>query len=301
MGDTTRLERWVTLQQKTWDIDEGSKASRIAVERPEGELVQSFNTDLPELGRVLQDCLDMQAGELPAGTSHRFRIVAYDPASKQLAELPQTVRGMSKDASSANQHQLTQSRAHHQDIDTMSFVLDKTTAQLEQTCTRLGELFDDCTQLSDSNASMRLNNEELMLRRLEFERRMARHDKIFEALGELMVPVGTIILEKLGPKLLGATPGEMISKVSGALGKLNEQKAATPEAPSNVEQSADSKPSDALGPVVPEPRPRALPANRPKGRGGPGRNTKGGASGNVRPIPRERGPKAPHTKTKKRK
>ena len=298
MADSTRLERWVAIQQKTWMVDEGTRASRIAVERPGGEQVQSFHSELPELGRALQDCLDLQAEELPAGTSHQFRIVSYDPAGKQLSEVPQTIRGKSKDASQANQHQLQQSRAHHQDIDTMSFVLDKTTASLEQAMTRVGDLFDDVTQLTESNTVMRLNNEEAQLRRLEFERRMARHDKVFEAIGELIAPIGMIVLEKLGPKLLGATPGEMLTKVTTALEAVKETKQA--EGTPNGEPT-DSKPSDPLGAVVPEPRPRTLPANRKAGRASSGGNTQGRGKGNLRPVSRKCGSKTPRTKTKKRK
>jgi hypothetical protein len=292
MADT-RLEKWVSLQKKTWDVDEGSKASRIAIEHSGGELIQNFTTDLDELGRAIQDCLDMQAQELPAGTSHQFRVVSYDPAGKQLAELPQTVRGLSKDASSANQHALQQSRAHHQDVSTMAFVLDKTTSQLEQTCNRLGDLFDDCTQLAESNAMMRLNNEESQLRRLEFERRMDRNDKLFEALGNIGTLVIPAIIEKLGPKFLGATPGEMLGKVSSALEKLNE-----PAPPATSEGTAlhgersgtPTEPVDSIVSKLPEPR-----------QGSISRSVEGRGAGNRRLVPGKRGPKSPTTKTTKRK
>lgn len=294
MADT-RLEKWVSLQKKTWDVDEGSKASRIAIEHSGGELIQNFTTDLDELGRAIQDCLDMQAQELPAGTSHQFRVVSYDPAGKQLAELPQTVRGLSKDASSANQHALQQSRAHHQDVSTMSFVLDKTTSQLEQTCNRLGDLFDDCTQLAESNAMMRLNNEESQLRRLEFERRMERNDKLFEALSNIGTLVIPAIIEKLGPKFLGASPGEMLGKVSSALDKLNETAPAPPVTHEGTAQHGErigttTEPVDSVVPKLPKPR-----------QGSVSRSVAGRGTGNRRPVPRKRGPQSPTTKTTKRK
>lgn len=297
MADT-RLERWVELQRKTWDVDEGARASRILIQQQQGELIQGFSTELPDLGRVLQECLDMQADELPAGSSYPFRVVSVDSTGKQLSELPQTVRGKSKDANTANQHALQQSRAHHQDIDTMSFVLDRTTQQLEQVSNRLGELFDDCTALAESNATMRLNNEESLLRRLEFEASVARRDKLWEALGQLAVPVGTILLEKLGPKFLGATPGEMLTKVSTAIDKLAEtnlEQAKTE--PETNEGAADGertgpteKPVDAIVPELAQPRPRTFP-----------RSSQGRGTRNDRPVPAKRRAKAPAAKTQKRK
>lgn len=293
MADT-RLERWVDLQRKTWDVDEGSRASRILIQQGQGELVQAFSTDLPELAATLQECLNMQSEELPVGSAHPFRIVSVDSTGKQLSELPQTVRGKSKDANTANQHALQQSRAHHQDIDTMSFVLDKTTAQLQQVSDRLGELFDDCTALAESNATMRLNNEESLLRRLDFEAAKERRDKLWEALGQLAVPVGTIILEKLGPKFLGATPGEMLTKVSSAMEKLAEAtedpKPKADEATNVGATGPTEEPISAIVSAIPESRKGTIP-----------RSNQARRARSARPSTGKCGPQSPRIKTTKRK
>ena len=297
MSDGTRLEQWVRLQRKTWDVDAQARASRITVERGHDEVVQSFPAELEDLGRCIQDCLNTQAEELPAG-AHQFRAVSYDPTGKQLGELPQTVKGRNKDATAAGQQALSNQRANAMAVDSLSFVLDKFRVEMEQQSNRLGDLFDDVTALSSSNAEMRLSNEEAMLRRLEFERRQERWDKIFDAVGSIATMVVPPLVEKFAPKLLGMTSEDMVKKAAAALDKLTEP--TVPPTPESKEGTlADVKsetagpttePIGAIVPVVAQPRPGTLQGN-----------TQGRGKGNLRPVPGKRGSKAPPTKTTKRK
>ena len=292
MGDTTRLERWVALQKKTWDCDHGARAARITIERGD-EVVQGFAADVDELGRALEDALAMQADELTVG-AHQFRIVAYGPDGKQLAELPQTVKGRNKDATTAGSAAIASARANHMSVDTMSFVLEKTRQELDQVANRNGDLHDDIQALIGTVNDLRLSNEEMLLRRLEFEEKLQHKAKVYEAIegaiGQLLVPIGTLLINKYGSSLLGVSKDDL-QKVAAALPKTDVETETPKEDEPNVGTiAASEKPTDPVVPVVVEPGQGTLPPD-----------TQGRRTGNRGAIPRKRGPTAPRPKTTKRK
>jgi hypothetical protein len=234
----------------------------------------------------------MQADELPKG-AHQFRVVAYDPTGKQLAELPQTVQGRSKDASTAGSNAIAAQRANHMAVDTLVLANTVTQQQLSQVAASNSDLHDDVTQLISTVNDLRLSNEDMLLKRLEFEDKMAHKAKVFEAIegaiGQLLVPIGTLVIQKYGPQLLGMTV-EDLQKLAPPVPKPADPEPPA-ESPTNVGTVAPTEePVDSIVPVVPESGQGTLPPN-----------TQGGSQRNNRLLPRKRGPKAPTTKTTKRK
>lgn len=198
--DDNRLARWLRFQQITWQSDAGAKAVEIVLERPDGEKVASFDVNRSNLAQIVADCLTMQGDELPIG-SHSYRLVSYDAEHKQLAELPQTVRGRNRDATSAASDAMAMQKAVAQALRNLESV-----ASLNQDIqTRLAETLDNerdnTNQLLDMNRQLRDNNLEHELRIREFDKRQERIDKFLEGAGSIITLLAPILVKKFLPDL----------------------------------------------------------------------------------------------------
>lgn len=271
----TSLARWVRLQSITWQADSGSKASRIAIER-DGEKIHEFEVATPGLAAVLHDALELQADELPTG-AHQFRVVAYDSNGGQLSELPQTVRGRSKEATSAANEAITNARASAMNVSTAAAAAQLLRGELDREFARNNDLTEDKALLIDKIQELVTQNFDAQLRLAEFNRKMERTDKLYDALTTIFVPLGTMVMEKYGPKLLAMQPSEILDKGKAVLAKLNEKEPTKGE-PNEPTPEPDNKPL----PVIPQPEQGRLP---PAGETGP--------TGSDGDVSRERGPTAP--------
>jgi hypothetical protein len=258
--DDNRLSRWLKFQQVTWQSDAGAKASEIVLERPDGEKVASFDINRSNLAQIVADCLTMQGDELPIG-SHSYRLVSYDDAHKQLAELPQTVRGRNREATSAASDAMAMQRAVAQSLRNLESVASLN----EQIQNRLAETLDNerdnTNQLLDMNRQLRDNNLEHELRLRQFEKREERIDKFLEGAGGLITLLAPLLIKKFLPELAAS---EMVAKQLDSMtekAKPNERPSEGPE-----------EPISATSVVVPEPEQRAL---SPNDQAGPARD--GGA------------------------
>jgi hypothetical protein len=245
--DDNRLARWLRFQQVTWQSDAGAKAVEIALERPDGERVALFDVNRANLAQIVTDCLVMQGDELPIG-SHPYRLVSYDAEHKQLAELPQTVRGRNRDATSAASDAMAMQKAVAQSLRNLESV-----AQLnEQFQTRLAETLDgerdNTNALLDMNRQLRDNNLEADLRLRQFEKREERIDKMLELVGGVFTLVAPALIKKFMPELAAS---ELFAKHLEPPPKAPDPNVQPPEAP----PESDS----ANRPIVPEPQQETLP------------------------------------------
>lgn len=277
-GETT-ISRWVRLQRITWSSDHGSKASRIAIEKG-NEQVHAFDVNTSDLGTILQDALALQADELPQG-AHAFRLVSYDEKGLQLSELNQTVRGRNKDASAAGNEAITQARAAAMNVSNAAAATLVLRTELEREQARNNDLVENQALLIDKLNEMHSSNFEAQLRLLEFNRRMDRSDKFYEAMSGLLVPLGHLVIEKFGPQLLKMQPAEIFEKAKAVMSAANTEGEPNATGPT---QERTNEPS----PRVPEPGQEVLSRSPERG---PTRD-----SGNP---PRKRGAKAPKQPTRK--
>lgn len=270
----TTLARWIRLQRITWQSDSGSKAVRVALER-EGEKIHEFEMATPELAAVLHDAMQLQADELPTG-AHQFRVVAYDEKGLQLSELPQTVRGRSKEATSAANEAITHARASAMNVSNAAAATQLLRTELEREFARNNDLTEDKALLIDKIQELVTQNFDAQLRLAEFNRKMERTDKLYDALTTIFVPLGTLVVEKYGPKLLAMQPSEILDKGKAVLAKLNEKDQPTEGEPNVPEPTA--QPDSHPVPVVPEPEQGRVP-----------QPVEGGAQGSDGNVSRERG------------
>jgi hypothetical protein len=213
--DSNTLSRWVRLQRITWSCEQGSKAEKIVIER-DGDRVHEFAVGTPDLANVLADALALQAEELPTG-AHSFRLVAYDGSNVQLSELHQTVRGRSKEAASASNEAVTVARAAAMNVSNAAAATQLLRAELEREMQRNNDLVENQALLLDKLNEMQTQNFEAQLRLETFHREQDRKDKFSEAMSQLLVPMGTLLIEKFGPKLLQMQPAEILEKAKAVL------------------------------------------------------------------------------------
>lgn len=270
------IARWVRLQRMTWSSDHESKASRVAVEKGD-EQIHSFDVNTNDLPAMLQDALALQADELPPGT-HAFRLVSYDEKGQQLSALNQTIRGKNKDAGTAGTEAITQARAAAMNVSNAAQATLVLRTELEREQARNNDLVENQALLIDKLNEAHSENFESQLRFAEFTRRMERMDKLYEAMSGLLVPLGHIVIEKFGPKLLAMQPGEILEKAKAVLSSNST------EGDPNATPGPAAKPANESVPGVPEPGQAVLP-----------QPAQSRAKGNGRNSPRKRRPKAAST------
>ena len=154
----------------------------------------------------------MHAGELPVG-NHSFRLVAYGEGKTQVSELPQTLRGRSKEATSAASELMHMAKAMALMLNNTQQMFALQHQEFEAQQKRLGDQYENVALLIDRNAENASNNLEAQLRLEQFHNEQSRRDKREEAMLSIITPIGVMAMEKYGPKLLSMTPGEIEGKV----------------------------------------------------------------------------------------
>jgi hypothetical protein len=256
--ETNSIARWVRLQKLTWNSDLGSKTTSIAIESSDGAKVHEFDVSLTDLPLILSDALQLQADELPQG-SHPYRLVAYDDKHVQLSELHQTIRGRCKDATSVGNEQITQARAASMNVNNASSAAALLRQENERLSARNNDHIENEAMLIDKLNEMQAANFSAQLTLEEAHRRWERQDKMLEGVTQLLVPLGTLFIEKFGPQLLKLSTPE----VDAAKTALSNAVALQPEPPQPKEGEPDglrptSEPNHEPSPSVPEPRQEAL-------------------------------------------
>jgi hypothetical protein len=236
MTSDTRVDKWLRMQQLTWDCDQGTRAVKIALEKPDGTVAYEWPASLEDLASVIVDGLSLQADELPTG-GHQYRLVAYGENKAQLSELPQTIRGRSRDAASAGAEAMQFQKASQMALHNFEFSAMHLRNELEQTSKRLTEqventqaLLEKCNELFSANFSSQLELK-------KFERSQERQDMLVQCL----TPLITMAVQKYGPKLLNMNPDELARMIP-----------ASPPAAPPVAASPPAAPPVAASPPTPE-------------------------------------------------
>lgn len=289
--ESNSIGRWVRLQKLTWNSDLGTKAVSIAIESNDGAKVHEFDVALTDLPLILSDALQLQADELPQG-SHPYRLVAYDDKHVQLSELHQTIRGRCKDATSVGNEQITQARAASMNVNNASSAAALLRQENERLTARNNDHIENEAMLIDKLNEMQAANFSVQLPLEEAHRRWERQDKMLQGVTQLLVPLGTLFIEKYGPQLLKLSTPE-VDTAKTAL--TNAVAPRPPEQPQATEEAPDaprppSQPDNEPNPCVPEPRQEALRASSQERTAGDSRNNS-----------RKRRPKTAKSTTTKRK
>lgn len=291
--ETNSIARWVRLQKLTWNSDLGSKAASIAIESHEGAKVHEFDVTLSDLPLILSDALQLQAEELPKG-SHAFRLVAYDDKHVQLSELHQTIKGRSADASNPGNEQITQARAASMNVNNAASAAALLRQENERLSARNNDHVENEAMLIDKLNEMQASNFAAQLTLEESHRRWERQDKMLEGITQLLVPLGTLFIQKYGPQLLNLSSPEVetakTALVNAVAPQVPEQQPATEGATNGPRPT--SEPIDAPIPSVPEPGQEALRTSVEE------RST--GNRGNDTGEPRPKTPKSTNPITKRK-
>ena len=230
----TRVSKWLRMQSVTWHCDEGATAARIVLETSSGEQVQQWPSDLKDLEQIVEDCIAMQADELPQG-AHGYRLVAYSEKNQQLGELPQTIRGRSKDATSAAAEHLQMQKALALEIANMARIGELRNQEFEAQQRRLNDQYDNVGLLLDRNAENASVNFDASLRLKEFDKKQERLDMVYAMFTTVATPLLTMAVEKFGPKLLSMKPSEIIDKVKDSFSAEPDPTAPEHKAPSEAD------------------------------------------------------------------
>jgi len=235
-GETV-VNSWVRMQRATWDVNAGSTATRFVLENAAGDQVAEWPAKLENVEEIIQDSLTMHAGELPVG-NHAFRLVAYSENKTQLGELPQTLRGRSKEATSAASELIQMAKAMALMLSNTQQMFALQHQQFEAQEKRLGDQYENVALLIDRNAENASNNLEAQLRLEQFHNEQSRRDKREEAILSIITPIGVMAAEKYGPKLLQMSPAEIGGKVKEMFGdaesKLKGEPSPAPSPPAEV-------------------------------------------------------------------
>jgi len=223
----SKIARWVRMQRVTWQCDESAMAARIVLETHSGEQVAEWPTHLEELEQVIEDAVGMYADELPQGP-HAYRLVAYSSDKRQLSELPQTIRGRSKDASTAASDALQLQKATALFISNVTSWASLARGEADKQQARLDDAQDNTSQLLDLANQLRGHNLEAELRLRQFEEEQKRKDQRQEAFISIITPLATMAVEKYGPKLLSMSPTDILEKSKAFLGSTPAEPAPSP-------------------------------------------------------------------------
>lgn len=242
------LSTWIEFQQKTWQADSGSKAKTIVVKRKNtDDVVCTFPADAENLASMIRIALQMQADELPKG-SHSFTCLALDDKGAQLSELPQTVKGMSKDATNAAQEQVALQNAAAKALGNLDFANQVMSRQLAQMAEKLSAEVEDKFAVLNRLVEEQGSNFESQLALQRFLRREQRIDTLIDNLA----PALGILANWAAEKVISSNPD-----LKGAL--------------NNVRSATAEKPSDATVPSIPESRQGPIQADASNGSKGNGR------------------------------
>jgi hypothetical protein len=277
-----RVSNWVGMQCKTYDSDEGLKAEVICLENPSGDAIFTWPVSIENLAEVVRTALDMQAGELPKG-AHRYRLVSYGSRdkSKQLSELPQTIRGRSSDASAAMSEAIAMQRATAMAVSNLENVNAITLRALEGVETRLSEMTENFTLTFDKLTVANSENFDQRMRFLEFEAKQKRNEVLLECL----TPLITLAVEKYGGKLMNMDPETIRSLLD------TKPAPAAPAEPPALQGQTNGEPDS----VEPDHKPSAVVPK--SGQRSVSRRSEARDQGNSQRHPRKRGAKASRKST----
>jgi len=244
-----RLATWVEMQQRLWHGDSQSKACKIVV-RKKGEEAITFQVPVGDKGEdiagILRTALQMQAQELPGG-AHTFILSAIDEHGNQLMELPQTIRGNNRDATSAAAEAIGMANAHAKAISNLDTVIrrqDELNAKLNELNL---SLIEDRQRLADAYTEERGVNHQQLLEFKRFERACDRMDKLVES----VAPLVTLIGEKLITKHFGSAE-QLAALLSGETPAKDDAANAT---------QTTTEPFDPARPIVPQSGSGGVPPN----------------------------------------
>lgn len=235
----TAINSWVRMQRSTWDCNAGTAATRIVLEDANGSQIWQWPADLKDLEDVIQDAVTMHAGELPVG-NHSFRLVAYGEGKTQLGELPQTLRGRSKEATSAASDMMAMAKSMAVMLNNTQQMYTLQAQQFELQEKRLGDQYENVALLIDRNLEIQSQNLEVQLQLEKFHKEEERRDQRQEAVLSILTPLATLAAQKYGPKLLNMSPAEIGTKVSD-LFKGSDKPPAEPKPESTAESSPEPK------------------------------------------------------------
>lgn len=234
------LATWIEFQQKTWQSDSGSKAKTIILKRRNtDDIVCTFPADAENLASMVQTALSMQADELPKG-SHGFVCIALDDKGAQLSELPQTVKGLSKDATNAAQEHIAMQNAAAKALANLDFANQVMNRQLAQVSEKLGSEVEDKFAVLNKLVEERGSNFESQLVLEKFLRSQQRIDTIIENLA----PAFNILAQWAAEKIIATNP-DLLKGALSNVGSATAKKPADPASASLPQSGQGSVQTDA--------------------------------------------------------
>lgn len=261
---------------KPWLVDEGQVPTRVVLERATGETVLQWSAKDLELEAEIEAGILMQEQELAKGC-HNYRIVVYDSAGKQLAEMPKPLRGKSVDATVAGTESLALQRSVQAALNNMGFVVQAERDQVEQVLKALGDSREDVGILLDKFNLSRSENYSQQLELLAFERKQARWDMITQAASPAVGMMLERLVKKFAPDIEKLLEGVVKATAEGSVPSATKQ---TQQAPAgSADPSAATQNQQLGGRSLPaDSRPTSPPHNEDSSGGSP----RGSRSGNNR-------------------
>lgn len=201
MSDS-RLGRWVQRQLRTIDGETGFRAVKLCFERTDGPVVETWHIETPNLENEIEERVVAQMEELPGGP-HSYKFVAYGPDGSQMSELPQTLRGRSREATGAATEATAMQRATALSLENVQTAVTLLRTELEAKTGQLATANEDVAAVLAKLNEMSSQNFDQQLKLQEFMRKQDRLDKMWEGAGGIVTMLGTMAAEKYGPKLMG--------------------------------------------------------------------------------------------------
>lgn len=246
MGDANMLERWIQMQARLLHGVNAERPATLLIEKANGESVGQYPITLDTLTDEVNEVLSMQASELPIG-NHQFRIVIRSAAGEPLAQIPQVIKGRSKDAASAASELMTTQRANVIAIKMLEDTCANLSRLVDTQTERLTRTFGEFDAVADRLKENFLENSQVMLRMRELE---MQHENTQAIIKEL-APIGMVIAQHLLSKMQGG------GNASDLLTSIMKGPNAEPAQPAPAEPAPAQPPGTELPGQPPEPALRA--------------------------------------------
>lgn len=250
MSDANMLERWIGMQARLLHGVNAERPATLVLEKGNGDRVGQWPITLETLAEEVNEVLSMQAAELAIG-NHQFRVVIQSPAGECLAQLPQVVRGRSKDAASAASEALIAQRANAMAVQSLTDVVSKLERVLDAQTDRLLKSQGETDAVSDKLKENFLENSQVMLKIRELEMAHENTQAIIKELAPLGMLIAQHLLSKMGN---GGVATDLLSSLMKGPNANAEQPPVQPAEPTAPEPELAGKPEPpVLGTTVEQP------------------------------------------------
>jgi len=187
-----KWDTWLQMQRTT--VDNGTMASRIVLEAPDGAAYATWLVGATGLELSIDTMVRDLAETLPRGR-HGCRLVAYDELRQQVSALPVTITGSSQEATEAGQQRINDQRANALFLSNAEKMLQLQERALQHAGEHLEALRDaNLKQGQVLDRILALTSED-QLRQVREQGKQERLNKLAEHFGPL-VDVGLAVLSK---------------------------------------------------------------------------------------------------------